>query len=124
MDKHELFALIEQGDLKGLRSALDNGAEAGARDGQGVSLLQAAAAKGSAEMVRLLLDRGAEVNKTSDAGNSALMAAAARGHREVLEILLSAGADPAAKNKWGLGAADWAKWAPDSGEIVSLMRTP
>jgi hypothetical protein len=71
--------------------------------------------------LRLLLGHGAAVERTSGAGNSALMAAAARGHLEVLRALLEAGADPGHRNRWGLGAADWAQWPANAAEVRALL---
>ena len=122
MDKHDAFKLIDRGDAEGLEAALQAGVEPGARDGQGFSLLYAAAAKGDSRMVKALLDTGAEINKTTDAGNSALMVASARGHLEVVEQLLAAGADRENKNRWGMDARDWAKWPANGGEIISMLK--
>ena len=117
----DLLTLIERGDAAGLEAALAAGADAKACDRLGVSALTHAAAGGDAAAVRLLLDHGAEVNRTSQAGNAPLMAAAARGHLAVMKALLEAGADPEHRNKWGLGAADWAKWPANVTESLALL---
>jgi len=119
----DLLSLIDRGDAAGLETALRAGADARQRDRRGVSVLAQAAARGDLAAVRLLLDHGADVDQLSDAGNSPLMAAAARGHLEVIATLLAAGADPESKNKWGLGAADWAQWPADSAEVLALLRS-
>lgn len=124
MEKTELFRLVERGDVAGLKAALADGADAKTRDGSGVSLLQAAAAKGDPALIELLLAEGAEVDRSCDAGNTPLMAAAAKGAVPVVEALLAAGADPAHRNKWGLAARDWAKWAESPEEILALLRQP
>ncbi len=49
------------------------------------------------------------------------MAAAARGRLEVVERLLEAGADPGHKNKWGLGAEDWAQWPDTTAEVCAVL---
>ena len=49
------------------------------------------------------------------------MMAAARGHVAVMRHLLAAGADPAQRNKWGLGAADWARWPKNAAEVEALL---
>ena len=120
-DADDLIALIQRGDATALEAALAAGADANVRDRQGVSALAHAAAGGDAAALRLLLDHGAEVNRTCQAGNSPLMAAAARGHLEAMKLLLEAGADPEGRNKWGLGAADWAKWPGNSAEALALI---
>jgi ankyrin repeat protein len=119
----DLLGLIERGDTAGLEAALKAGADARQRDRWGAPALARAAARGDLDAVRLLLDHGAEVDQLSDAGNSPLMAAAAHGNLEVIETLLAAGADPESKNKWGLGAADWAQWPADSTEVLALLRS-
>lgn len=117
----DLAALIDRGDAEGLRAALDEGAEANTADSRGVTLLARAAGKGDLAMVELLLERGAEVDRASDVGNTALMEAAASGHVEIAARLLAAGADPKHKNKWNLGAWDWAKWPANGGEVQALL---
>ena len=117
----DLIALIQRGDTAGLKVALTAGADAKVRDSQGVAALAHAAAGGDAAAVRFLLEHGAEVNQTSQAGNAPLMAAAARGHLEAMTALLEAGADPQSRNKWGLGAADWAKWPANAAEALALL---
>ncbi len=117
----DLITLIQRGDTAGLKAALTAGADAKASDRQGISALAHAAAGGDAAAVRLLLEHGAEVNRTNQAGNAPLMAAAARGHLEAMTALLEAGADPQSRNKWGLGAADWAKWPANAAEALALL---
>jgi ankyrin repeat protein len=121
-EKQHILALVARGDASALAAALDGGADADACDRWGVSALAQAAGKGDLEAVNLLLSHGAEVHRMSEAGNSALMAAAARGRVEMVERLLEAGADPKHKNKWGLGADDWAVWAGNAAELRALLR--
>jgi ankyrin repeat protein len=117
----ELLSSIARGDRGALESLLETGADANARDRWGATALYHAAAKGDEAAVHLLLAHGADVNKTSDVGNSPLMAAAGRGHVAVVRLLLQHGTDPEVRNKWGLGAADWARWAPEPAEVLALL---
>ncbi|MFQ5775509.1 MAG: ankyrin repeat domain-containing protein [Kiloniellaceae bacterium] len=117
----DVLTAAARGDAAALEAALEQGADANARDRWGASALMHAAARGDLAAVELLLARGAGVNRTSDAGNSALMAAAARGHKEVLTRLLDAGADPGHKNKWGISVDDWAGWPPNAAEVRALL---
>ncbi len=121
-EKSDILTLVAQGDAAALGAALEGGADAGACGRWGVSALAQAAARGDLEAVELLLAHGAEVERASEAGNSALMAAAACGRLEVVERLLEAGADPGHKNKWGLGAADWAQWPDTAAEVRAVLR--
>ena len=118
----DLFQLIERGDATGLGAALKAGADAGAAGRGGQPALGHAAALGDLAALRLLLAHGAAVDGAGEAGNTALMEAAARGQIEVIQTLLQAGADPAHRNKWGLGAADWAEWPANAAEVRALLR--
>lgn len=122
-DKTQVLDLIARGDHAELEAALGKGADADARDRWGVPALSLAAGRGDVAAVRLLLEHGAAVDKASDAGNSPLMAAAARGYLEVMTALLDGGADPGHRNKWGLGAADWAQWPANSAEVLALLHS-
>ncbi len=120
-EKSDILTLVAQGDAAALEAALEGGADAQACGRWGVSALAQAAAKGDLEAVELLLAHGAQVERASEAGNSALMAAAARGRVEVVARLLEAGADPGHKNKWGLGAEDWAQWPDTTAEVCAVL---
>ena len=117
----KLMEYVAVGDVEGLASALDAGGEVDARDRWGTTLLGQAAGRGNLAMVELLLARGADHEATGDAGNTALMAAAARGHLEVVAALLAAGAAPGHGNRWGLTAADWARWPENGAEVLALL---
>lgn len=118
-----LVALAEKG-ADALSKALEAGGDANARDRWGTPALCRASGRGDLTAVRLLLEHGGDPNRTSDAGNSPLMVAVAGGHANIVRALLDAGADADSKNRWGLAAADWAKWAKDPGEIGALLRAP
>ena len=122
MASAELFEWVERGELERLKAALDADRDAAnARDTYGVSLLYLAAAKGDLAILQLLIEHGAKVDKTSDAGNSPLMVAAANGHVETIKLLLEHGASTDGKNRWGLSAADWAKWAESPAEVLDTL---
>ncbi len=121
-EKPDILELVARGDAAALEVALEGGADAGTNGRWGVSALAQAAAKGDLAAVELLLAHGAEVDRASETGNSALMAAAACGRLEVVERLLEAGADPGHKNKWGLGADDWAQWPNNAAEVGAVLR--
>ena len=117
----KLRELVAAGDVEGLTAALDAGGEVDARDRWGTTLLGQAAGRGNLAMVELLLARGADLEATGDASNTALMAAAARGHLAVVTALLAAGAAPGHSNRWGLTAADWARWPENGAEVLALL---
>lgn len=122
MASAELFDWVERGDVTRLKAALDQDSDAAnARDTYGVSLIYLAAAKGDLALTQLLIERGADVNKTSDAGNAPIMVAAANGHVETIKLLLEHGATTDGKNRWGLSAADWAKWAESPAEVLDTL---
>ena len=122
MARTELFDWVERGDLVRLQAALDEDQDsANARDTYGVSLLYLASARGDLALVRLLIERGADVDKTSDAGNAPIMVAAANGHVETIKLLLEHGASTTGKNRWGMSAADWAKWAETPAEVLDTL---
>ncbi len=80
-----------------------------------------AAAKGDLATVQQALADGMAADTADSHGNSALMMACARGQREVARTLLTAGADAGHKNRYGLGPRQWATWAHNRDELVSLL---
>lgn len=123
----EILDCAMRGDTAALAAALgraadSTGADLNAADRWGVTALAHAAQKGDLESVQLLLQKGASVDQASRFGNTALMAAAARGRDAVVSALLGAGADPTARNKWGLDAADWARWPENAGDVLALLQ--
>jgi ankyrin repeat protein len=92
---------------------LDRGADVNARETfHGRTPLLWAAAGGRADLVRLLLDRGADT-KAREAFNGATAliwaAASERGDPDLLTLLLHRGADPAAQDRTGVPALEWAR---------------
>ncbi|PYI03525.1 ankyrin [Aspergillus sclerotiicarbonarius CBS 121057] len=80
---------------KALIQAGGRGGNTNALDGQKMSPLTRAAAKGFPDMVSLLLENGAIHNPEPDrAGRHPLHYAAERSHHHVVRLLLEAGADP------------------------------
>ena len=119
---NEVLRSVLAGDTPALAEALAGGADADAADAWGVTALAHAAGRGDLEAVRVLLDKGAAADRPNRFGNTALMAAAAGGRDAVVDALLVAGADPAARNKWGLGPEDWARWPENRDDILALLR--
>ncbi len=122
MSDKDLLAAIERGDAGAAKAALDAGGKAGGSAPNGEPLLALAAATGNEAIVELLLARGARADAAGDAGNTALMHAAARGHAGTVRLLIQRGADPAHKNRWGMGPADWAKWPANGPEVQAAIQ--
>lgn len=136
----DLFAIVEDGDLSALRSALGmpldtaaaatedgaanttdasaptTGAALGdlhARNEAGLTPLMAAVtANASTEVLDTLLAAGADVDMAAANGATALMLAAGQGTPAQVIYLLNAGADPTPRDAEGRNAADHARQNP------------
>jgi len=104
-----LHKAAAKGDLDGLRSEVENGADPNTPDSAGDTPLQLAAARGDWRSVEFLLSKNASVDAANAKGDTALHAAARVGALEVGEALLRAGADPRLKNKDGKTPLDLVK---------------
>ncbi len=82
-----LLAAALAGDLAQARSAIANGDDLDAADGNGRTALMLAAQRGHVDMVRLLLDAGADAARTDRDGLSAADLARRAGHGAVLDLL-------------------------------------
>lgn len=111
-------------DCAAVARLLDAGTDPNERGLYGETALMAAAARGAVEIAALLLARGADVNAATDVGNTPLMLAAARGRVDAVRLLLERGARSDHKNKYGLGAADWARWSEHSEAVLTLLNAP
>ena len=60
--KNNLFEAVRSGDLRRIRFALSQGAEAGAGNASGQTAVMLAASMGRADIAHLLLDRGAPID--------------------------------------------------------------
>lgn len=118
-----LHAAAQAGSYAALERLLSEGADVNARTSAGETPLMLAAARGRLDAIGLLIDRGADVNAATDAGNTALMFAAARGQVDAVRALIESGARADHRNKFGLGAADWAKWSDRHGDLLTVLGT-
>ncbi len=83
-----------RGDLEGVRSLLEQGADANEAQGDGMTALHWAARHGHAEMAQLLITAGANVSAATRIGRYTPLHLASRaGSAPVVEALLAAGAD-------------------------------
>lgn len=113
-----LATATKEGDMGAVNDLLAAGADPGAADTNGVTVLIHACALGNAEMAELLLRKGADPNAGDPEGNTPLMIAAGTGHLELVKILLENGADVDIRNSKGVTALGWA-YSPTT-ELVSL----
>lgn len=134
----EFLASCTSGDMKAVQDALAGGADANARDENGITPLMyaargnqpnmsAPAATDHPDVVQLLLKNGAVVNASTDSGFVALFWAARYGHEKVVKVLIDAGADVNAKDKDGMTALKWANTnrtaSPSSyDKVIALLK--
>lgn len=90
-----IFSAAREGNLAGVKSALDAGFDIQQRDPDGMTLLMLAAVGGHQEVASLLIDSGADVSDLCEDDNEfdALMMACADGRTAVVELLLDRGAN-------------------------------
>jgi hypothetical protein len=86
------FQEQRHGDVGRVGALLAAGANANATDGDGISVVMAAAGSADAQRLRLLLDAGTDVDYRGPEAGYALRAAAAGGDIEMFTMLLEAGA--------------------------------
>ena len=94
--------LCQKGTAKEVRQALENGADANARDRKQWTALMWAVRSNAPNVVEVLLDAGAEVNARDGEGRTALMLAALNSGPAMVKTLLDSGADVNARsgNGW------------------------
>ena len=88
-----LLDAVRAGNVDAVRSLLQSGQDAMAKDLREGTALHLAAQSGNAKMVLLLLERGARVDAAGVGGSSALQVAVQAGHREAARTLLENGAE-------------------------------
>ncbi|MFW9983019.1 MAG: ankyrin repeat domain-containing protein [Candidatus Thorarchaeota archaeon] len=89
----KLHESAEEGNLEGVKNALEEGANLNAIDGRGMKPIHWAALRGHKEIVSILLEKGADVNSTNFADWTPLMHASMEGHFEIVQILIQKGAN-------------------------------
>ncbi|PIO57217.1 ankyrin repeat protein, partial [Teladorsagia circumcincta] len=84
----DLFAAIEAKDFEKAAELIKSGADVNSHDAGGMSVLAAAAYRGSADLVQLCIENGANVNdKEHNQGYTPLMFAALAGQHECVSII-------------------------------------
>ncbi len=121
-----LLDAAKSGNVAGVRTALEAGADVDARNESHRTVLMLAALKGQAAVVKELMNRGADVNARDGDGMTALMWAAFGGSPDVVQALLKRGADPSARSNRGETALDWAGSSPGPHkyQVEKLFKQP
>jgi ankyrin repeat protein len=105
----DLLVAAQKGNVAGVTAALAAGADINARDSNGWTALQTAAANRdmveftkTQDIVKLLIEKGADVNARDKYGGTALIWATSVTHPiEIAKLLIAAGADVNAKGNNG-----------------------
>jgi N-acyl-D-amino-acid deacylase len=118
-DAGKLYSILRSGDLRGLKSALDQGINPNAPDSRQITPLMYAAEVGTADAMRLLIEHGADVNAQNAFGSTALMWSGADAAK--VRLLLDHGADVNKTAKSGRTALMIAALSPSSAEAVRLL---
>ncbi len=88
-----LFDAVKRGDLKDVKSLIEDGADVNFVTGQGGTLYEASY-RGHLEIVKLLVENGASVSEKVWFGLVPVYSATIQGHHEVLEYLIKNGGNP------------------------------
>jgi ankyrin repeat protein len=102
-----LLQSAENNYIKGVKIALDKGADINYKDNIGWTALLHATFYGYKDIVELLLKNGADINIKNNGGNTALIIASKFNHKNIIKLLLKNGADVNIKNKYGNTALNY-----------------
>lgn len=102
---NELIGAARKGDMEGVMSAINRGADVNATGENDWNAVMYAALYGHADCLRVLLDAGADANAVDNRGETAVACAAYAGHEDCLLLLIGAGADINAADVDGQTAA-------------------
>lgn len=86
----DLVRAVAQGDATAAKAVLESGADANAKDEEGLTVLMSASLGQNTELVKTLLEGGADVNFKSEQGTTAWMLAS---NRDIIALLEEAGAE-------------------------------
>jgi ankyrin repeat protein len=116
----ELWLAATNGDLNGVKTAIDQGVDINAKDSDGRTAMVLASRAGHAAIVQLLMSKGAQFEAKDAEGLTALMCASAQGSVEIVKLLLASGADLNARTRDD-GTALTAAVTSGNIEIVGLL---
>jgi ankyrin repeat protein len=98
----QLWSAASHGDLEGVKSALEDGADVDYfKTEERLSALHVAAMDGHADVVALLLKRGANINIVDNTGDTPLNTALMHKKKSVVEVLVANGANVRHAGTWG-----------------------
>ena len=117
-----LVEAARAGDLAAVERLLAAGADPDQHDRHRNTALIFAARDGHLAMARALVAAGASVNWVDGEKVTPLILAAHKNHPGVARLLLESGADPAARDKWGRQALDYALRRGADDPIARLIR--
>lgn len=106
MEQHRLLKAASEGNAEAVRAVLAQGADANARNMNGMTALMKGIDEKHPDVVQVLLDHGADVNLAMpqqgyDAGYTALVVAVKRRHVGIVQLLLNHGANVSARTGEG-----------------------
>ncbi|KAJ5636849.1 uncharacterized protein N7484_010162 [Penicillium longicatenatum] len=118
--KDEFIAIVKQGGLYAVQSALNKGADVNTRDSHGQTALMVAILFSQEHIVDLLLEYDANTALMSAKGDSALSIAASRGAERIVRTLLVRGAAvDGRKNLGNKALSQAAEWGHEN--VVRLL---
>ena len=118
----KLISASANGDVTGIKDALEAGASINAGYSKIYPALFQAAAQGWKDAVVLLLDNGADVNNSLTFGLTPLADAVINQHREIVKILLERGAAVCPADSDGPTLLQHANWYEKNQEIADLLK--
>ena len=118
----QLLEAVAKGDIKVVEQLLAKGADVGAKNAGGETILNQAVFNSHKEMVELLIEKGANVNEKYDSGETPLHLAVHLDDLEIAEVLIKKGANVNAKTPSEFLAETPLDRATITSEIVRLLR--
>jgi ankyrin repeat protein len=96
----KLLEYSRNGNLKGVKGCLKNGAEVNCKDYYNKTPLLLSSLSGHLEIVKTLIENGAEVNCKGNYGWTPLTLSSFHGHLKIIKVLIENGADWNIKNMY------------------------
>jgi len=114
-----LLSSAKDGNLKDVKTAIDNGADINYKSDVGDTALMLASEKGHKDIVEFLLKQdGIDINAKSNSEMTALMYASSDDYKDIVKLLIDAGANKNPKNGTGKSALNHAT----SNEVKNMLR--